>query len=128
MPTRPASAARRPRICSAIARTSSSGSGSEAAMALRIVEEALQYERGRERVDIGARSAARAHLAQARLRGGGGERLVDHDHWCRVARREPARELFAQRGDRVLGTVGDRKSTRLNSSHTVISYAVFCLK
>src|SRR5215211_8943534 len=28
-----------------------------------------------------------------------------------------------------LGVVGeDRKSTRLNSSHTVISYAVFCLK
>src|SRR5260221_5224861 len=27
----------------------------------------------------------------------------------------------------VLGA-GDRKSTRLNSSHTVISYAVFCLK
>src|SRR5438034_5522409 len=25
-------------------------------------------------------------------------------------------------------TVVDRKSTRLNSSHTVISYAVFCLK
>src|SRR5438132_3185594 len=25
-------------------------------------------------------------------------------------------------------TVADRKSTRLNSSHTVISYAVFCLK
>src|SRR5436190_11716588 len=25
-------------------------------------------------------------------------------------------------------THGDRKSTRLNSSHTVISYAVFCLK
>src|SRR5438034_2671269 len=25
-------------------------------------------------------------------------------------------------------TTGDRKSTRLNSSHTVISYAVFCLK
>src|SRR5947207_4751476 len=24
--------------------------------------------------------------------------------------------------------VADRKSTRLNSSHTVISYAVFCLK
>src|SRR6266446_1357930 len=30
----------------------------------------------------------------------------------------------------VIGTVaaGDRKSTRLNSSHLVISYAVFCLK
>src|SRR5260221_4277516 len=26
------------------------------------------------------------------------------------------------------GGGGDRKSTRLNSSHTVISYAVFCLK
>src|SRR5260221_4480236 len=26
------------------------------------------------------------------------------------------------------GLEGDRKSTRLNSSHTVISYAVFCLK
>src|SRR5438034_8168816 len=26
------------------------------------------------------------------------------------------------------GQTGDRKSTRLNSSHTVISYAVFCLK
>src|SRR5438034_7011856 len=26
------------------------------------------------------------------------------------------------------GGTGDRKSTRLNSSHTVISYAVFCLK
>src|SRR5437773_9719997 len=27
-----------------------------------------------------------------------------------------------------LGTVVDRKSTRLNSSHITISYAVFCLK
>src|SRR5260221_7528500 len=26
------------------------------------------------------------------------------------------------------GSLQDRKSTRLNSSHTVISYAVFCLK
>src|SRR5438034_4439092 len=32
--------------------------------------------------------------------------------------------------DQVGGRLGlqDRKSTRLNSSHTVISYAVFCLK
>src|SRR5438034_6762592 len=29
---------------------------------------------------------------------------------------------------RALRAPGDRKSTRLNSSHTVISYAVFCLK
>src|SRR5690625_6862076 len=31
-------------------------------------------------------------------------------------------------GRRIIGTVGDRKSTRLNSSHVAISYAVFCLK
>src|SRR5437588_8577740 len=33
-------------------------------------------------------------------------------------------------GERLLAPSGrgDRKSTRLNSSHTVISYAVFCLK
>src|SRR5438034_4471070 len=31
-------------------------------------------------------------------------------------------------GPRGLAASGDRKSTRLNSSHTVISYAVFCLK
>src|SRR5438477_1111103 len=36
--------------------------------------------------------------------------------------RPPAREAFA----RDLGR--DRKSTRLNSSHMSISYAVFCLK
>src|SRR5207253_7118909 len=29
---------------------------------------------------------------------------------------------------RAAGTGGDRKSTRLNSSHVAISYAVFCLK
>src|SRR2546426_3638262 len=28
----------------------------------------------------------------------------------------------------LIGERGDRKSTRLNSSHLVISYAVFCLK
>src|SRR5437588_9260576 len=42
----------------------------------------------------------------------------------------PIRAL--QRGmvefDAIGRTYADRKSTRLNSSHTVISYAVFCLK
>src|SRR3712207_7123159 len=37
----------------------------------------------------------------------------------------PARRVY-QRGPRRGG--GDRKSTRLNSSHANISYAVFCLK
>src|SRR5256885_11760870 len=31
-------------------------------------------------------------------------------------------------GPDVLKRIADRKSTRLNSSHLVISYAVFCLK
>src|SRR5438034_7045930 len=45
----------------------------------------------------------------------------------------PLGPVFAQLGP-ALGQSGmvrferDRKSTRLNSSHTVISYAVFCLK
>src|SRR5438132_11010082 len=40
------------------------------------------------------------------------------------ARHLPPRE----RVELELEALGDRKSTRLNSSHTVISYAVFCLK
>src|SRR3712207_6857499 len=43
-----------------------------------------------------------------------------------AARRRP----FARRADRAeaLQVLLDRKSTRLNSSHANISYAVFCLK
>src|SRR5947207_4775617 len=51
------------------------------------------------------------------------ERLTDafeHRHDRREKRRDVA--LLVERGRE------DRKSTRLNSSHTVISYAVFCLK
>src|SRR2546422_3675574 len=52
--------------------------------------------------------------------------LRDRQHGCRIAAREPFE-------DRVQETVfdraeQDRKSTRLNSSHGYISYAVFCLK
>src|SRR5690606_39477148 len=41
-----------------------------------------------------------------------------------------AERLLARRGDPVDEVLqdGDRKSTRLNSSHVKISYAVFCLK
>src|SRR6202012_6193214 len=46
------------------------------------------------------------------------------------------RSMHIKKGDkleirdrvRTSGLYADRKSTRLNSSHTVISYAVFCLK
>src|SRR5205807_10351417 len=40
--------------------------------------------------------------------------------WCSIRRRPKAKPPTPQRID--------RKSTRLNSSHLVISYAVFCLK
>src|SRR5207253_10660325 len=41
--------------------------------------------------------------------------------------RDPAPQQPLIRRDRVVQR-GDRKSTRLNSSHVAISYAVFCLK
>src|SRR2546427_3538746 len=47
----------------------------------------------------------------------------------RLRRQEPARlarDAGEHRAHRDPG--GDRKSTRLNSSHSQISYAVFCLK
>src|SRR5690625_6710078 len=62
----------------------------------------------------------REHLIEARtgereIRLGGDDRLgLERDP-------EPRRGEHVQ-------VVGDRKSTRLNSSHVAISYAVFCLK
>src|SRR5258708_22999838 len=38
------------------------------------------------------------------------------------------KEITKDAGVDVLSFGGDRKSTRLNSSHQIISYAVFCLK
>src|SRR5438034_11429207 len=49
---------------------------------------------------------------------------------ARVAGSEAATDKPRGLGRSERGALGrpDRKSTRLNSSHTVISYAVFCLK
>src|SRR2546430_13637594 len=38
------------------------------------------------------------------------------------------REQYPELETQVVLEIGDRKSTRLNSSHSQISYAVFCLK
>src|SRR2546426_7697674 len=47
----------------------------------------------------------------------------------RAARDFPTSVARLDAMKRQLGSIqGDRKSTRLNSSHLVISYAVFCLK
>src|SRR2546422_11331766 len=50
----------------------------------------------------------------------------DHGADARHSRQLPVGDLSAQ--PRRADTREDRKSTRLNSSHGYISYAVFCLK
>src|SRR5688500_19774978 len=45
-----------------------------------------------------------------------------------VSMRQASGRWSVGSGFTVHGKHGDRKSTRLNSSHLVISYAVFCLK
>src|SRR5438034_4803925 len=67
--------------------------------------------------EVAGQPGNRRRAAQAE-----GEELVAH---ARVVRHQLHRAV--ERADRLL-LVADRKSTRLNSSHTVISYAVFCLK
>src|SRR3712207_7086110 len=53
------------------------------------------------------------------------EKYKDKLYWNSISRYQKLSESFIERyKDRVL----DRKSTRLNSSHANISYAVFCLK
>src|SRR5258708_21556987 len=56
----------------------------------------------------------------------GSVRVLDHDSWA-----HHEHSLLPQAGHRPPGRptpAQDRKSTRLNSSHQIISYAVFCLK
>src|SRR2546427_13219561 len=67
---------------------------------------------------VGIERDGAVELLVARELGGRGRRV----------RRRPRQEGELRRA-RVEGVdTGDRKSTRLNSSHSQISYAVFCLK
>src|SRR3712207_8147923 len=63
---------------------------------------------------------------------GGGEQHQEHHvlpaHREQVGEPAAAELLDCPRVDAVVLTEEDRKSTRLNSSHANISYAVFCLK
>src|SRR6266478_10214605 len=61
-------------------------------------------------------SCAKVRQVKPRPRDGDSHRVP------RVQAEEPYTGLFT------MGSVRDRKSTRLNSSHSQISYAVFCLK
>src|SRR5256885_3781278 len=69
--------------------------------------------------------SANGHRDQGQRRS---EQAAGH---ARSARRHPdpgRRTPVHERGRLRQDVPGDRKSTRLNSSHLVISYAVFCLK
>src|SRR5260221_8966719 len=71
------------------------------------------------------RSAAGGDRLRGLDRGGGRRRDRPAQSGPPRARRGKRRSTWDRTED---GAGRDRKSTRLNSSHTVISYAVFCLK
>src|SRR3712207_8396125 len=79
-------------------------SGVEVVLEARLLEE--RDEKLLRQVEVGAAAVALLD-EQARAVGGAHQRVVD---------------------DEALQLRPDRKSTRLNSSHANISYAVFCLK
>src|SRR5207244_9245963 len=68
---------------------------------------------------------------------GGFDHVWDFDHLASIGPAGPDRPIYegwalqaaiAEATKRVRIGCLDRKSTRLNSSHQIISYAVFCLK
>src|SRR3712207_8368131 len=71
--------------------------------------------------------SGRACLAQHRLDEIPGADVV-HDVGEEAAAERVVAEILDQRASIRIGAGADRKSTRLNSSHANISYAVFCLK
>src|SRR5690625_5661602 len=70
------------------------------------------------------RMTSQALLMVRQTKGGGGDDSGDARRAGPARRHRDRHRLLGadRRGDR------DRKSTRLNSSHVAISYAVFCLK
>src|SRR5439155_1853788 len=106
--------------------------GPELGDALHRVEPGVEGDGSRDVAACGEPGRVRHHHGVARPRAplevGDDERLetgrVDDTPLLHV-------RLEAERMDEAAGgeeTIGDRKSTRLNSSHVAISYAVFCLK
>src|SRR5207249_7422139 len=78
---------------------------------------AARAKRGKARRDAeAAHLRRRAHHGRARRHAA-----------ARLPRQARARAGSARRAVRAGGMERDRKSTRLNSSHVSISYAVFCL-
>src|SRR2546429_6030824 len=69
---------------------------------------------------LGERLGALPHVPESDVHG-------EHPA-VQVARFDPLALLLERAAQPVQDTQADRKSTRLNSSHGYISYAVFCLK
>src|SRR5947207_12339860 len=73
---------------------------------------------------------------QCRIERNGNDYVVNGRKWWSSGAGDPRCKRFIVMGKTDPGAakyaqqsmILDRKSTRLNSSHTVISYAVFCLK
>src|SRR5438034_3421601 len=93
-----------------------SGMGEGAPFGAREEREGALDDAGQEEPGFGG---AEALQARAQLR----EPQLPH-----VVGGDAAHRFAGLLQDEVQQLLVDRKSTRLNSSHTVISYAVFCLK
>src|SRR5256885_4284160 len=79
--------------------------------------------RSRHHGGVEGRAVAGQHLA------GGRGREVARDEDVLVRNGHASQAAALALSNQGVGSAGlDRKSTRLNSSHLVISYAVFCLK
>src|SRR5437588_7497218 len=80
--------------------------------------------------DLHSFPTRRSSDLRARAAGGRRDRAPDDRAGWPLVRGHARRRRLSFGRSRVLAPVraADRKSTRLNSSHTVISYAVFCLK
>src|SRR2546430_9000278 len=69
------------------------------------------------------RSLARQRMLELERCDQRGRQLVEPG-----GRRDDVADPAAEHVEHIAGDLRDRKSTRLNSSHSQISYAVFCLK
>src|SRR5690606_40281298 len=74
--------------------------------------------------DISKESVAKEAVALAISKFGKLTSIVNNAH---ASRQKPLVELTEEDWELSMNTGLDRKSTRLNSSHVKISYAVFCL-
>src|SRR2546427_6886853 len=90
----------------------------------RVVRRDRDEHGGAWREGGGRKGVDEGEIARARPRVRRGDELAG-----RAEPRESVRQRrYLTRRHAALERVGDRKSTRLNSSHSQISYAVFCLK